>query len=77
MAIDPAAARAHVAGMDPRILPMQIASGILLAAFVILLVRLGMNIYRSNTGLRGLFGAAMFISGLALGWALMLGAVMP
>lgn len=54
--------------MDPRFLPFQIAAGLLLAALVILMVRFGMNIFRNNQGLRSAFGAAMFASGLALGW---------
>lgn len=58
--------------MDPRFLPFQIAAGILLAGFVVLVIRLGMNIFRNNTGLRGWFGAAMFAGGLALGWLVML-----
>ncbi len=58
--------------MDPRFLPFQIAAGILLAAFVILLLRFGMNIYRHNPGLRGWFGAGMFLSGLFAGWATMM-----
>jgi hypothetical protein len=58
--------------MDPRFLPFQIAAGILLAAFVILLLKLGMNIYRNNVSIRGWFGAAMFASGLFLGWSTMM-----
>lgn len=58
--------------MDPRFLPFQIAAGILLAGLVIRMPRLGMNSYRNNTGLRSWFGAAMFIGGMALGWATML-----
>lgn len=55
--------------MDPRFLPFQIAAGILLAAFIILVLKLGMNIYRNNQSLLGWFGAGMFIGGLILGWA--------
>lgn len=58
--------------MDPRFLPFQIAAGLLLAAFILLLMRLGMNIFRSNTSLRSAFGAAMFIGGMFLGWAVIL-----
>ncbi len=58
--------------MDPRFLPFQIAAGLLLAGLIVLLVRYGMNIFRNNSGLRGYFGAAMFICGLALGWLTML-----
>lgn len=58
--------------MDPRFLPFQIAAGLLLAAGVVLLVRMGMNIHRNNAGIRSAFGAAMFIGGVALGWAVML-----
>jgi hypothetical protein len=58
--------------MDPRFLPFQIAAGLLLAGFILLLIRLGMNIFRNNSGLGCVFGAAMFISGLILGWLVML-----
>lgn len=58
--------------MDPRFLPFQIAAGLLLAAFVILLIRMGMNIHRNNQGLRSAVGAAMFIGGAILGWAVIL-----
>jgi hypothetical protein len=54
--------------MDPRFLPFQIAAGLLLAAAIVWMVRLGMNIHRNNEGARSLFGAALFISGIALGW---------
>jgi hypothetical protein len=63
--------------MDPRLLPFQIASGLLLAGLVVLLIRYGMNIYRNNTGLRGLLGAGLFCSGMALGWAVMLAGFNP
>lgn len=58
--------------MDPRFLPFQIAAGLLLAALIVLMIRLGMNIYRNNGSLRAAFGAAMFIGGIILGWAVML-----
>ena len=53
--------------MDPRFLPFQIAAGILLAGFIILLIRAGMNIHRNNDGLRSVFGALLFIGGLIFG----------
>lgn len=58
--------------MDPRFLPFQIAAGLLLAALIVLFVRLGMNIFRNNGGIRSFFGAALFLMGLALGWLTML-----
>jgi uncharacterized membrane protein YedE/YeeE len=58
--------------MDPRFLPFQIAAGLLLAGLIVLFVRLGMNIFRNNSGVRGFFGAALFLMGLALGWLTML-----
>lgn len=58
--------------MDPRFLPFQIAAGLLLAGLVVLIIRYGMNIFRNNSGLRGFFGAAVFLGGMALGWAVML-----
>ena len=58
--------------MDPRFLPFQIAAGILLAMFVILLLKLGMTIFRNNASWRGWFGAAMFLGGLFLGWSTMM-----
>lgn len=58
--------------MDPRFLPFQIAAGLLLAALIVLLVRMGMNIHRNNTGVRSALGAAMFVGGIVLGWAVML-----
>lgn len=58
--------------MDPRFLPFQIAAGLLLAALVVLLIRMGMNIHRNNQGLRSAFGAAMFLGGVILGWATVL-----
>lgn len=58
--------------MDPRFLPFQIAAGILLAGFVVLLLKLGMNIYRNNASFKGWFGAAIFVSGLFLGWSTVL-----
>lgn len=58
--------------MDPRFLPFQIAAGLLLAGLIVLLMRLGMNVFRNNTGPRGWFGAGMFVSGLALGWLVIL-----
>lgn len=58
--------------MDPRFLPFQIAAGLLITAQIVLFVRLGMNIYRNNTGIRCIFGAAMFVGGLALGWMVIL-----
>lgn len=58
--------------MDPRFLPFQIAAGLLLAALVVLLIRMGMNIHRNNSGLRSAFGALMFIGGAILGWAVVL-----
>lgn len=54
--------------MDPRFLPFQIAAGMLLAGFIVLLLRLGMNIYRNNASIRGWFGGGMFVCGLILGW---------
>lgn len=60
--------------MDPRFLPFQIAAGLLLAGFIVLLLRLGMNIYRNNAGIRGWLGAGMFISGLWLSmWTILAG----
>lgn len=58
--------------MDPRFLPFQIAAGLLLAALVVLMVRWGMNVHRSNAGWRSAFGAVVFVSGLILGWAVTL-----
>lgn len=58
--------------MDPRFLPFQIAAGILLAAFVLLLLKLGLNIFRNTPMPRGYFGAAMFAGGIILGWAVVL-----
>lgn len=58
--------------MDPRFLPFQIAAGILLAGLIILLLRLGMNIYRNNRSFLSAFGASMFIGGGILAWATML-----
>lgn len=58
--------------MDPRFLPFQIAAGLLLAAAVLWMMRMGMTIYRNNTSVRGIFGAALFIGGMALGWAVVL-----
>ncbi len=55
--------------MDPRFLPFQIAAGILLAALVILMVKVGMNIHRNNASLRSGFGAVVFLGGIVLGWA--------
>ena len=63
--------------MDPRFLPFSIAAGILLAAFAIILVKVGMNIYRNNDGWRSLFGAALFVSGLAFGLMVMLAGANP
>jgi formate/nitrite transporter FocA (FNT family) len=64
--------REHLARMDPRYLLFQVAAGILLAAFIIVTIRLGMNIYRNNEGIRSLFGAVMFFAGLYLGLQVML-----
>lgn len=58
--------------MDPRFLPFQIAAGLLLAAMIVLMVRMGMNIHRNNEGVRSAFGALMFVGGLALGWLVIL-----
>jgi hypothetical protein len=58
--------------MDPRFLPFQIAAGLLLAAAVLWMMRMGIAIYRNNAGVRGLFGGAMFVGGMALGWAVVL-----
>ena len=44
-------------------IPIQIASGILIAAFVILIIKLGMNIHRNNDGYAGVFGGVLFIVG--------------
>ena len=54
--------------MDPRYLPFQIAAGLLLACFIIMITRLGMNIYRNNAGIRSASGVVMFVFGLILGW---------
>lgn len=63
----------RIAGrMDPRFLPFQIAAGLLLAAAILWMLRMGMMIYRNNVSVRGYFGAALFISGLGLGWWVML-----
>ena len=58
--------------MDPRFLPFQIAAGLLLAAAVLFMLRMGMTIYRNNTAARGAFGAVLFVGGMALGWAVVL-----
>lgn len=58
--------------MDPRLISFQIAAGILMAGLVVLLCRLGMNIFRNNKGLRSAFGALMFVAGMALGLAILL-----
>ncbi len=58
--------------MDPRFLSLQIAAGILIAGFVILLLKLGLNIYRNNHGVREAFGAVMFFAGLLFGTMVML-----
>jgi hypothetical protein len=58
--------------MDPRFLPFQIAAGILWAGLIILLLKLGMNIFRNNAALRGWFGGGMFVGGLILAWWTML-----
>lgn len=63
--------------MDGRFLPFQIAAGILLASIVILAIRAGMNIHRNNDGLRGVFGAAIFVSGMAFGFAVLLAGFNP
>lgn len=63
--------------MDPRLLPFQIAAGLLMAGLVVLLIRTGMNIHRNNEGLRGIFGAVIFVSGMILGWAVMLAGFNP
>lgn len=63
--------------MDPRFLPFQIAAGILLAGVVILMLKLGMNIYRNNSSFRGAFGAMLFLGGMVLGWAILLGGFNP
>lgn len=55
--------------MDPRFLPFQIAAGILLAAFIIMVIRVGMQVYRNSASWRGWAGAAIFGSGLFLGYA--------
>lgn len=55
--------------MDPRFLPFQIAAGILLAAFIIMMIRVGMQVYRNSSSWRGWAGAAIFGSGLFLGYA--------
>ncbi|WP_068305917.1 hypothetical protein [Pararhodobacter sp. CCB-MM2] len=60
--------------VDARQLPFIIASGIILAYFAILLCRLGMNIFRNNTGWRGLVGAVMFFFGLVFSVVLILAA---
>jgi hypothetical protein len=58
--------------MDPRFLPFSVAAGILVAGIIILMLKLGMNIFRNNHGLRGLFGAALFFAGIVLGWAVLM-----
>lgn len=58
--------------MDPRFLPFQIAAGLLLAGLIVFFIRYGMNLFRNNAGIRSVVGAVIFISGLALGWAVML-----
>lgn len=58
--------------MDPRFLPFQIAAGLLLAAAIVFMIRMGITIYRNNTSIRGAFGAAMFVGGMALGWVVVL-----
>jgi hypothetical protein len=58
--------------MDPRFLPFQIAAGLLLAGLVVLMIRWGMNAHRNNAGWRSAFGAAVFVAGLILGWAVAL-----
>ena len=55
--------------MDPRFLPFQIAAGILLAAFIIMLLRVGMHVYRNSVSWRGWAGIAVFASGLFLGYS--------
>lgn len=58
-------------------LPFQVATGILLAGLVILLIRSGMSIHRSNSGVRSAIGAIIFVAGMALGWATMILAFPP
>lgn len=58
--------------MDPRYLPFQVAAGIILAAFIIMTVRMGMNIYRNNEGILSLLGAGLFFSGLLFGLSVVL-----
>lgn len=70
--LDQPSAREHLAGMDPRFFSFQVAAGILLAALIVLFLKLGMNIYRNNGGLRGAFGAGMFIGGICAGASVLL-----
>ena len=42
---------------------------ILLAAFIIMMIRVGMQVYRNSSSWRGWAGAAIFGSGLFLGYA--------
>lgn len=58
--------------MDPRFLPFQIAAGLLLAGLVILMLRLGMNIYRNNRSFKGAFGAVLFLAGMVSAWAVLI-----
>ena len=58
--------------MDPRFLPFQIAAGLLLTGLIVLMLRLGMNIYRNNTSFKGAFGAGLFIAGMVSAWAVLL-----
>jgi len=59
--------------MDPRFLFLHVTAGILTAAFVIFILRLGITYYRDNTGLRAAFGAGLFILGMIFTWWIMLG----
>lgn len=54
--------------MDPRLLPLQIAAGLLIAAFILFVIRVGLHYHQRNAGWRRNLGALVIVIGLYFGW---------
>jgi hypothetical protein len=54
--------------MAPHLLPFQIAAGLLITAFILFVIRVGVHYHQRNGGWRRNLGALVIVLGLYFGW---------
>lgn len=57
-------------------LSLQIAGGLLMAAFIVMMATKGMAVHRAETGVKGTFGALLFLLAVVIGGAVVIAATL-